>query len=179
MHCKLLRAWATNFPSLLTYGIPKRSPYGPFLYHHQLKLIENGALRALLNRWNEDEPVCNDSRVDSLGFEKIIMTFMIVGLGIVCSVSTFIVEFVTAQLVPSRKGKNEMHDLFTGNLHKTRGKKNMDMNLGATSKRLEKWLRKHIVANKVNEDRYDKELVLQMEMLLCQLQSASFKRHSK
>jgi len=160
----------------LTYGIPKRSPYRPFLFQQQLKLIENGALRALLDRWNEDEPTCNDSRVDSLGFEKIIMAFMIVVLGVVCSISTFVVEFLSAQLMPSSKTKNEMNDLFTGNYRqrrKTDTRKSIDMRIASVSKRLEVMLKKHI-ANKKDDLAVKEELFFEMEMLLYQLQSTAW-----
>jgi len=170
--CQIIRVWATSFPGLLTYGIAKKSPYKPFLFYQQLKLIENGALGALLDRWNEEEPVCNLSRVDSLGFEKILMAFLIVALGVVCAVSTFVVEFLTSQIMPSSsKAKKQMGDIFTGNYRqkakKAKGNKQQKKAMEGTAQHLEKMLKGRDWNGESKE-----EFILQMELFLYQLKSA-------
>ncbi len=64
--CLVVPAWTTNYPALLSYAVPKSSPYAPFMFHAFLELLENGSLTALKARWKGVEPLCTPERITRL-----------------------------------------------------------------------------------------------------------------
>ncbi len=92
--CRVVPAWSTHYPALLAYAVPKGSPYRPFFFHAFRDLLESGALTALKARWKGIEPLCTPDRVTSLGFEKIVMVFLMVTFGQGLAVAVFLAEML-------------------------------------------------------------------------------------
>ncbi|TRY78277.1 hypothetical protein TCAL_08764, partial [Tigriopus californicus] len=95
-HCKTIPAWITDYPGLLSYALPKKSPYTKFMYYKILNLLERGKLAIFKKRWKSNLPECTPNRVVSLGFQKIFTSFLLVVLGAILAFLTFLVELMWA-----------------------------------------------------------------------------------
>ena len=81
----------------LSFGIPKESPYGPFLKSKVLDMIQNGELQKLIKKWENKEPDCSslDKKGKPLTFQKLISLFLIIAIGCLLVLFIFIVETCT------------------------------------------------------------------------------------
>ena len=84
----------------LSFGIPKESPYGPFLKSKVLDMIQNGELQKLIKKWENKEPDCSslDKKGKPLTFQKLVSLFFIIAFGCLLVLFIFIVETCTSTL---------------------------------------------------------------------------------
>ena len=82
----------------LSFGIPKESPYGPFLKSKVLDMIQNGELQKLIKKWENKEPDCStlDKKGKPLTLQKLISLFLIIATGCLLVLFIFIVENCTS-----------------------------------------------------------------------------------
>ncbi len=93
--CSIEEVFASRYPSHLSYGFPKGSPYRDLINYQLLKIVEEGGLDVLHKRHVEDRLECSDADDDadvSLSFTKLVSLFAILGLGIACSLLLFFSE---------------------------------------------------------------------------------------
>ena len=75
----------------MTYGVRRGLPYFQFLQIEVGKLIENGLLQNYLRRGAPKSPNCSgqntkEERADAIRFEKVVLPFIIFGIGSIFAV---------------------------------------------------------------------------------------------
>ena len=78
----------------LSFGIPKESPYGPFLKSKVLDMIQYGQLQKMIKKWEHREPDCSAlvKTGKPLPLEKLVSLFLIFAIGCLLVISIFILE---------------------------------------------------------------------------------------
>ena len=103
--CYLAVPWHTKYPSFMSFGFPKRSPYYPFVNYQILKLKESGKFAQIEKRHlpNFKDMSCNADPDVSLGYTKLISVFALLGAGLLAGLVLFVVEFLLSGLTRTRR----------------------------------------------------------------------------
>ena len=78
----------------MSFGLPKNSPYKIFMNRILLKMDVTGQLHQLNQKWKIDEPNCQPliRKGNPLSFEKLVSLFLILVIGVFCSLIVMIYE---------------------------------------------------------------------------------------
>ena len=78
----------------MSFGLPKNSPYKVFMNRILLKMDVTGQLHQLNQKWKIDEPNCQPliRKGNPLSFEKLVSLFLILVIGVFCSLIVMIYE---------------------------------------------------------------------------------------
>ena len=90
----------------LAFALRKNSPYLDLFNHALRKMVESGEMARIHMRYSVKEPTCNDpGKGKPLGFENIVLVFIILGAGFCISIIICTVEVsvqILKQIVPRR-----------------------------------------------------------------------------
>ena len=93
--CDILAPWLTKYPGFLTLAFPKNSAYFPFFQYQTIRYFENGVIEVLRNRWTTFKmDHCLNTEPTSLGLEKLISLFGLLGTSALLALVVFCFEKV-------------------------------------------------------------------------------------
>ena len=113
---QIIPAWISRFPGVLSFALPKNSPYKPFLDYAVIKLRETGPWILLKSRYEEDIPICRSPpKGTPLGMTKIFTLFLLVGIGACVGLLFLMLELLWRPKKSSGKPSvQQLHPFFIG-----------------------------------------------------------------
>ena len=78
----------------IAYAFPRKSPYLEIFNRKLQQMDESGELMKITDKYLEATPECNKSKGKPLGFENIVIIFLIISTGILASLILFVLEKV-------------------------------------------------------------------------------------
>ena len=81
----------------MSYTLSKNSPYRKFMNRVLVKMFGSGQYQRLMNRWKDKKPSCTPlvRKGNPLSFEKLVSLFLILVIGVICSLIVMIYEKCT------------------------------------------------------------------------------------
>ena len=115
---QVIPAWITRYPGVLSFALPKNSPYKPFMEHAMLRIRESGSWVLLKKRFEEEIPICKTPpKGTSLGMEKIFTLFMFYLLGAIMGLILLFVEIYIRRPAASGSKSPQMRKLHSLSYH--------------------------------------------------------------
>ena len=94
--CKLQILEFTGRNSLIAFAFPKNSSLLQIFNMKILEMFENGEINRIISKYTLEMQNCQDSKGKPLGFENISIIFVIIGFGVLISISLCLAEHLVS-----------------------------------------------------------------------------------